>query len=283
MAPIIAPLSDKTGIITTNLNSCNLPLLTNGHFLGTDYLGRDLYTQAVWGARGSLIVGGLASLLAITLGWLWGSISAVSGKKVDYVMMRLVDILLSVPSLILLLVLQSIVSAPFFLSGLPPIVLQILGVNEASQGLLPLFLVIIVVAATSWLESARLSRGQVLGILSQDYISAGIASGAGRRHILLRHIIPNTASIMVIEASLLMSDAILMEAGLSFMGLGLGPNTPSWGTMLEAAQQGLLEGNWWAALVPGVLLTLTVLAVNIIGESYSVSRSGLQVVAQQEL
>src|SRR5262249_23835265 len=245
----------------------NCPPGTNGHPLGTDHLGRDLFGQAVWGARASLAVGILAAGIAVTIGTLWGSLGALVGGVIDTVMMRIVDGLLSIPPLILLLALQSIVSTPALAEVLPSPLLGILHVTNWSYGLLPLVVVIFVVSATNWLEAARLSHAQVLSIKQQEFIAAAQSIGLATAGMLRRHILPNAAGVIIVEATLLVSDAVLMEAGLGYLGLGLGPGIPSWGGVLASAQMSLIQGNWWAAAVPGLMITTTVLAVNLIGES----------------
>jgi ABC-type dipeptide/oligopeptide/nickel transport system permease subunit len=266
VAPIVYPISGNFSPLHLDLNSTNLQPGVNGHFFGTDYLGRDVLSQAVWGARSTLSVGILAAMIAVTFGSLWGSFSAFAGGIVDSVMMRIVDGLLAIPNIILLLALNSILSTPALVQSLPPPVVEVLGVNNYSYGLIPLLLVITVISATSWLEAARVARAKVLALLSEEYLLAASSLGAGTMAILLKHLLPNAASVLLVEATLLVSDAVLMESGLSFLGLGLGPNTPSWGTMLSAAQLCLLEGNWWSVFIPGVLITITVSAISLLGD-----------------
>ncbi len=266
LAPWLAPLDTSLYPLTVDLSMANCPPGTDGHPLGTDHLGRDLFGQAVWGARASLAVGILAAGIAVTVGSLWGSLGAMVGGAIGTVMMRVVDGLLSIPPLILLLALQSIVSTPALADALPSQLLNLLRVTSWSYGLLPLVIVIVVVSATNWLEAARLSHAQVLSIKQNEYVSAARAIGVATAGMLRAHILPNAAGVIVVEATLLVSDAVLMEAGLGYLGLGLGPGIPSWGGMLASAQMSLIQGNWWAAAVPGLMITATVLAVNLIGE-----------------
>lgn len=279
LAPLTASPSPSPALalspLNVDLSSINLPIGSAGHILGTDYLGRDLLSLSLWGARASLAVGLLTAGLAVTFGAVWGSLSAFAGGAVDAIMMRLVDGLLSVPSLILVLTLQSFVSSPQLSQMLPPAVLQTLRVTAYSQGLLPLLTIVVVISATAWLEAARIAHSQVLAIKSQEYIVAVQALGAGTYRMLVRHLLPNAAVPLIVEAGLLVSDAVLMESGLSFLGLGLGPSMPSWGGMLASAQVSLLNGNWWAALTPGILISTLVLSVNLIGEGL-VPRTNLQ-------
>jgi ABC-type dipeptide/oligopeptide/nickel transport system permease subunit len=143
---------------------------------------------------------------------------------------------------------------------------ELLGVNNYSYGLMPLVLVIIVISATSWLEAARIARAKVLALRGEEYLIAAKSLGAGTMRTIFNHLLPNAASVLLVEATLLVSDAVLMESGLSFLGLGLGPATPSWGTMLSAAQLSLMEGNWWSVFIPGVLITMTVGAISLLGD-----------------
>lgn len=285
MAPTLAPFASAHSPIAINLDSANLPIASFDHILGTDYLGRDIFSRALWGARASLFVGIVAATLAVAIGSLWGSIGALFGGIIDATMMRIVDGLLSIPAIILLLVFQSLLVPQALASRLPEPLLHLMQVHDYTQGLLPFVTVILVISATSWLEAARLAHAQVLSIKQQEYVEAAYALGLSRSQLLLAHVLPNCAFILVIEACLLVSDAVLAEAGLSFLGLGLGPAIPSWGGMLAASEPSLIQGNWWAAVIPGLLITACVLSVNLIGRGYlGITRSRHhQVVGQPEL
>lgn len=265
-ASLLAPLSSSISPFNLDLTAVNLPPFSPGHALGTDHLGRDLFSQALWGARASLLVAIAAACLASAFGSFWGASSALLGGKVDMLMMRFVDGMLAIPGIVLVLLFQSLVSTPTLASQLPDSLKQILSVSNYSYGYMPMLVVIVTISATSWLEAARLTRGQVLAILDEDFIIAAYATGSGHLEMLFKHLIPNVSFVIAAETTLLVSDAVLMEAGLGFLGLGLGPDTPSWGQMLGTAQAGLIEGNWWSATVPGVLIAALVLAVNLIGE-----------------
>ncbi len=267
-APIVCPISADCLPIDTDLSKCNLPPLSPGYLLGTDSLGRNVLAQCMWGARASLFVGLTAASLAVAFGSIWGSLSAMAGGFVDSVMMRIVDGLLAIPNLILLLVLQSLLTAPQILALLPKPWLDLMMVNSISNGILPVVTVICVIAATTWLEAARLARARVLTVKSEDYIAAAKALGVSDFQMLFRHLLPNILSIVIVESTLLVSDAVMMEAGLGFLGLGLGPSTPSWGRMLAGAQYSLLNGNWWSVAVPGLLITTTILAVHMVADGW---------------
>lgn len=268
LAPQVSTASGGVSSIEVNLASANLPIGAPGHVLGTDYLGRDILAEAMWGARASLAVGILAAGIAVSVGALWGAFSALAGGAVDTVMMRIVDGLLSIPSLIMVLAFQSLISSPQTAQALPAPLLEALRVTSYSNGLLPFFTIVLVIGATAWLEAARVARAQVMSIKSQEYVLAAQALGLGPVGMLCRHLLPNAAVPLVVEATLLVSDAVLIEAGLSFLGLGLGPAIPSWGGMIASAQTSLIQGNWWAAVTPGLLIATLVVSVNLIGEGW---------------
>jgi peptide/nickel transport system permease protein len=268
LAPIIAPFYSSQSPLNIDLFAINLGLGAHGHLLGTDYLGRDILSEALWGARASLTVGIAAACLAVSFGTLWGGVSAMLGGIVDEIMMRVVDGLLAIPAIILLLVFQSLCSASVLAHTLPEGLLHLLRVTSYSQGLLPFVTTIFVISASCWLEAARLAHSQVLAIQANEYITAAKALGISKHSMFFKHLLPNTAFVVVLEATLLVSDAVLMEAGLSFLGLGLGPGIPSWGSMITAAPESLLQGNFLPAIIPGILISLCVISVNLLGEGF---------------
>jgi peptide/nickel transport system permease protein len=258
----------------TDLGQTNIaPFTSSGHWLGTDSMGRDLFGMLAWGALGSLSVGLGAAFTSVFVGNLFGSLSALLGGIIDNIMMRIVDSLLAIPPIILLLTLSTFLTAPELTAKIPPALCQILAVTSSSDGLLPLFTVTVAIAATCWLESARVARSRVLSIKTEEYCTAALALGDSNLQLLRRHLLPALVSIAVMEATLLVSDAIIMESGLSFLGLGLGPQTPSWGSMLRDAQVSLIQGNWWGALAPGLAIVLTVISIHLIGQGFLELRS----------
>lgn len=273
IAPVAAPLNSDLSPLHIDLSVANLPPASAEHWLGTDNLGRDILAQALWGARSSLIVGLFAAGIAVSIGSLWGALSAIAGGIIDTIMMRAVDGLLSIPSIILLLAINSVVTSPHLIEHVPAFLLQPLRITSYSSGLVPLFTVIVVISATTWLEAARIARARIQVIKSEEYVSAARSIGAGISRLLFKHLLPNAAPVLLVEAALLVSDAVLMEAGLSYLGLGLGPSTPSWGGMLSSAQNSLIQGNWWSVFVPGFLITVTVASVTLFGEGL-LARSG---------
>jgi peptide/nickel transport system permease protein len=200
----------------------------------------------------------------VTLGAFWGATSAFAGGLTDTILMRVVDVFLSVPGIILLLVADALLADLPFRSVMPKQVLDVLGINSYSDGALPILTVVLVISITTWLEAARLTRARVLATKTEEFIIAAEAIGLGGFAIIVKHLLPNAANIIFLEGTLLVSDAIQIEAGLSFLGLGLGPSTPSWGSMLNSAQTNLVAGNWWSVVVPGSLIAITVLAIQLL-------------------
>jgi ABC-type dipeptide/oligopeptide/nickel transport system permease subunit len=177
------PLSD--------LNLTNIAPFTNEeHWLGTDAMGRDLLGMLAWGALGSLSVALVASFTSVFVGNLFGSFSALLGGLVDNIMMRLVDSLLAIPPVILLLTLSTFLTAPEFTTKLPLVLCRLLSVSHSSDGLLPLFTVTVAIAATTWLESARVARSRVLSIKTEEYCTAALALGDSNLQLLRRHLLP---------------------------------------------------------------------------------------------
>lgn len=212
------------------------------HLLGTDVIGRDVFTRTLHGGRVSLSVGLLASLIQLGIGVLLGSIAGYYGKLADALIMRLTDVVLAFPFLALALVVASIL-------GPSP-------VNTA-----------LTIGLLAWTTSCRLVRGQFLLIRQSEYIEAAKALGIRELQIIRRHMLPNALAPILISATLTMSSAILVEASLSFLGLGVRPPLPSWGNMLEAARNMRVVGNmWWLWVPPGLMIILAVLSINFIGD-----------------
>lgn len=215
---------------------------SSAHPLGTDPLSRDVLARVVLGARVSLAVGILAVGLAVTLGAAVGLVAGYLGGAVDAALMRLVDGALAIPRLFLLLLLLAV------------------------DWRAPLGALILLIGATGWFQTARLVRGEVLKLREEAYVRAAEALGARRRHVIFRHLLPNTVGPLLVTATLGVGDVILLEAGLSFLGLGVQPPTPSWGGMILDGKPYLATAPW-VGLFPGLAIVVTVLSVNLLGDA----------------
>jgi len=235
-APRLTPY-DPDAIVVASYHGPLAP--GGGHLLGTDTLGRDVWARLVYGARTSLFVGGLAMGVSLAIGMTAGLVAGYFGGVTDAALMWVVDLVLTMPSLLLLIVLATV---------LPPSLLTI-----------PL-----VIGAIGWTTFARTVRGEVLSLRERDYISAARALGASDRRIILRHLLPGVLPGVVVLAALGMSGAIVVDAGLSYLGLGVPLPTPSWGRMVSDAQTYIAVAPW-LMLAPGVAIALAVIGVNLIG------------------
>ncbi len=210
------------------------------HLMGTDELGRDVFTRVLYGARISLLVGFVAVGIATLIGTLVGLVSGFYGSWIDSILMRFVDIMLCFPTFFLILA-----------------VIAMIGPS--------IWLIMIVIGATSWMGVARLVRAEVLSVRERDFILAARAIGATDLRIIFRHILPNSMGPVLVSATLGVAGAILTESALSFLGIGVQPPTPSWGNILTSGKN-YIEFAWWLSLYPGLAILVTVLAYNLLGE-----------------
>lgn len=218
------------------------------HLLGTDRFGRDLFVRMMLAARVSLALGVGGSLLAAAIGTIAGALAAWLGGIFDRVTMAFADALLAIPRLVLLLVCASL----------------------WQPGLLT---VLIVLGATGWMGVARIVRGEVLGVRARPFVDAANALGVSHWRVLWRHVLPNAIGPTIVATTLGVGNAILLESGLSFLGLGIQPPRPSWGNMIAGGRD-LIVAAPWVALAPGVALVLTVLAITLVGDRLRDSVAG---------
>lgn len=231
---------NKQNLSETLLPPAWQPGSVASHPLGTDHLGRDILTRIVYGARTSLVIGLAAVLLAGIIGSLAGIIAAEYGGWVDETLMRIADIQLAIP---------------FILLGMT--VLALLGASALNM--------VLVLVLFGWVIFARVVRSEVLHLREQEFIQAARALGARRRRIVLRHLLPNVMGQVIIVGTLELANVIILEAALSFLGVGIRPPQVSWGAMLADGRDYLTVA-WWMATLPGVAITATILGVNLVGD-----------------
>lgn len=210
------------------------------HPLGTDQLGRDVLARIVHGARISMEVGFVATGIATVIGLVVGLAAGFYGRRVDDVLCRIIDVMLCFPSFFLILAV---------IAFLGPSILNIMAI----------------IGLTSWMGAARLVRAETLSLKERDFVAAARAQGAGNVRIIFRHILPNALAPILVWATLGVAGAILVESGLSFLGIGVQPPTPSWGNMLTAGKDNI-EFAWWLSVYPGMAILITVLGYYLLGE-----------------
>jgi oligopeptide transport system permease protein len=210
------------------------------HWLGTDVFGRDMLTRIMWGGRVSLTVGFIATAVALAIGVVWGAVAGYLGGRVDMVMMRLVDILYALPFMIFIILLMVVFG----------------------RSMLLLFFAI---GAVEWLTMARIVRGQVMSLRKQEFVEAAHSLGLPQWTIIRRHIIPNTLGPVIVYTTLTIPSVMLLEAFLSFLGLGIQPPQSSWGLLINYGVE-TMEEYPWLLIFPGIALSLTLFALNFLGD-----------------
>ncbi len=234
-APVIAQFGFETQDLRSRLN-----LPSSEHWFGTDELGRDIFSRVVYGTRISMVVGFSVVLCSSTLGLLIGSLAGYYGRWLDDVLMRVVDVLMAFPGILLAIALVA-----FWGLGLGKLILAMVVVG--------------------WVGYARLVRGQVLKVKELDFVKAARSLGASDSHIIIRHLIPNIIQPVLVQASIGMASAILTEASLSFLGLGVPPPLPSWGAMLNDARSHLFDAPH-SVIFPGLATMAAILSFNFVGD-----------------
>jgi peptide/nickel transport system permease protein len=235
LAPLIAPFEFDA----IDLSSIRNPPGA-GHILGTDALGRDLFTRLLYGGRISITIGLTAALLGTTVGTLIGAIAGYYGGTIDNLLMRFTDLAYSIPTLPLIIVISAYAST------------QAVGI-------------VLIIGLFSWMSTARVVRGAILSVKENEYVTAARALGAPDRLIIARHVLPNIFNSVVVGATLGVGNAIIVESSLSFLGLGVSPPTPTWGNMLMDSQA-TMATQPWLTIFPGTAILITVLCVNFIGD-----------------
>ncbi len=244
LAPLVTygdPALQRDVVATRFLPPGSTDVLGVFHPLGTDRLGRDVWTRLAFGARISLSVGTLAVLLSVTFGLAVGAIAGLARGPVSLALLGITDFMLALPRVVLLLLLAAL-WAP-------------------GAGL-----TVLVLGATGWMPVARLVYGEVRGLMARPFVEGAVALGARRGRLLARHLLPNVLTPVIVAATLGIGNAILLEAGLSFLGLGVQPPAPSWGSMIAAGRDALMNAPW-VAMAPGAALVLVVVACTLLGDA----------------
>lgn len=239
LACLLGPLFSPYDYADQNLDNTFAPPGA-AHWLGTDQLGRDLLVRVLQGGRISLGVGLCATIVALTIGVIYGAVAGYVGGRTDAVMMRLVDIIYALPFTIFVILLM-----------------VFLGRN--------IVLLFVAIGAVEWLTMARIVRGQIMSLKKMEFIEAARSLGYGSRRIIFRHLLPNALGPIIVYATLTIPAVMLLEAFLSFLGLGVQPPMSSWGTLIKDGAE-KMEEYWWLLVFPGALFSLTLFSLNFLGD-----------------
>ena len=241
LACMVGPWVLPHAFDSTDWDAMNLsPSLKNAHFWGTDDAGRDLLVRSLIGGRISLTIGLLATLASVSLGIAWGATAGFMGGKVDSLMMRFVDMMYAIPYLLIAILLVTILGRDFYL-------------------------VVLTITAFSWMDMARVVRGQTLSLRSTEFVEAARATGVSTPRIIFSHIVPNLLGVVVVYTTVTVPGVILTESVLSFLGLGIQEPMTSWGVLIEDGTK-VMEGSPWLLLFPAAMLSLTLYCFNFIGD-----------------
>lgn len=255
LAPVISPYNPYNSMNIDIMNAEIPPAWIEGgskaFFFGTDIQGRDLLSTMIYGLRLSLIIGCGAVLLQALLGIMVGLIAGYIGGKIDSLLMRIADIQLSFPYLMVAIFISAIFQVAF-------------GIGRFEKLAVPLLVIIIGLA--EWPVYARTVRASVLGEKSKEYVEAARVIGLSRKVIMVRHILPNTMTSVLVISTIQVANAIMSEAALSFLGLGMPVTKPSLGSLIRSGFEYIFSGSWWITFFPGFLLVLLVLVINLLGD-----------------
>lgn len=243
LAPLVAPYSQSEQLDIVRLK--NMPP-TLAHPFGTDRFSRDVLARVLYGARVSLSIATIAVLVAAVIGTAYGLVAATLGGIVDAIMMRFIDAMLAIPRVLLLLAVLALWSP------------------------VPVWALVLLLGLTGWFEVSRLVRAEALTLREREFVVAARALGASRRVLMFRHLLPNVLAPVIVTTTLGIGNVIVLEAGLSFIGVGVREPNASWGTMFSDATEAF-AGTWWAALFPGIAIVATVLCVNVLGDALRAS------------
>jgi len=231
---------------TVEIGGRAIPYRAESHLLGTDEVGRDLLSGLIYGSRISLSIGFVAMLIAVAIGSFVGVVAGYLGGMTDFFLMRLVDLLMAFPRLLLLLL---------FYAG-----------YAAAKEQVSIFLIVAILGATGWMGISRLVRAQILSLKEGDFTVAARSLGANPLRVMFRHLLPNSMAPIIVDATLRVGNTILVEAALSFLGMGVQKPTPSWGNIVMGGAKVLREA-WWIATLPGLAIVFVVVSINLVGDA----------------
>jgi peptide/nickel transport system permease protein len=255
LATWVAPYGENEAIKSANGGLRNEILIPpNSQFwFGTDAIGRDLYSRVLYGGRVSLFVGIASAISAGLIGTAVGAFAGFRGGKIDNVMMRVTDLFIGLPLLVILIIMR-------LLPEKQPWAATVLGEPGSKR------LMVTLITLVAWMTTARIVRGVVLSLKEKEFVEAARAVGASDKRIIVRHLVPNTIGPIVVSMTFIVAAAIGLESTLSFFGFGLDPTQSSWGNLLADAGTSIITGKWWLVLFPALVLLITILCINFMGD-----------------